>query len=57
MVTALLKLPGACPWLCCFVSWAGKVQLVLDLYAVTEERGTAYRELEMSTVPSHFLGL
>lgn len=37
------------------ISWAGKVQLLLDLYAVTEETGTAYWELEMSMVPSHFL--
>lgn len=35
--------------------WAGQVQLVLDLYAVTEEMGTAYWELEMRMVPSHFL--
>lgn len=44
-------------WVLLRISWASKVQLVLGLYAVTEELGTAYLELVMSVVPSHLLGL
>lgn len=43
-------------WIALLVPQTSKVQLVLDLYAVTQELATAYLVV-MDVVPSQLLGL